>query len=91
MKGLSECPAPECRGGRAGRQHPLSSTQFGQLPEKERDRIEDAARSLVGTTVFRCNYCGCIYLKHPVCNSVMGFLNDPVQGAKWAELGPLGR
>ncbi len=75
-----ECPAPDCQGGRPGRQT--------QLTEGSRDRILDPdVRSEVDEnfrSAYRCTYCGCVYLRLADHNKVLGTLDSGVTGKQWS-------
>ena len=71
------CPAKDCSGGRHDRQHPLTPGQEKKLSQDTRDVISES-----NETCYRCNYCGCLYLRWP-SPRILGFLDSGVLGEGW--------
>jgi len=77
---LHECPT-RCSGREQSRQVPLHPDQFKRLSKSALAEIGVAVRS-----VYRCTYCGCVYLREGDRNRELGFLDNavtpPVEGWK---------
>ena len=75
------CPADDCRGGRSDRQHPLTEGQLSQVAESDRQTIREAGEA--GHEGYRCNYCGCVYVRGVHHNRILGWLDNGVLGPGW--------
>ena len=75
---LFQCPARDCQGGRHDRQHFLNQGHLDRIPGPDRKVIEESP-----TGAFRCNYCGCVYLRGSHQNTVVGYLDGEVLGKGW--------
>nr|WP_280971447.1 hypothetical protein [Cupriavidus gilardii] len=71
-----QCPAA-CSGKQANRQHDLSPAQLDKLPAKAQEVVSDAGGG------FRCNYCGCVYVRQGDHARKLGFLDDAILGPGW--------
>ena len=74
---MKVCP-DQCSGGRPDRQHQLTEGQLAKLSEAAREAIK-ASRG----TVYRCNYCGCVYLREVSGTTKLGDLDGGVTGEGW--------
>jgi hypothetical protein len=52
--GSNGCPAPDCNGGRSGRQYDLTPGQFAKLPA-------DVAQRYENKPLRWCGYCDAVY------------------------------
>jgi len=74
---LHECPT-KCSGRDQSRQAPLHVNEFARLSASARAAIGDATHS-----VYRCNYCGCVYLRLSDSNNPLGHLDGDIDGPGW--------
>ena len=71
------CPADDCSGGRSQRQYPLTDGQVEKLSQNSRDEISESK-----STGYRCNYCGCVYLRGP-SPRILGYFDNYMLGQGW--------
>lgn len=74
---MHECP-DQCSGRRSDRQYRLTDKQREELPQSAQDRIGKESAS-----VYRCTYCGCVYLRKPEGNIRLGVLDGGITGPGW--------
>ena len=74
---MNKCP-DNCSGGSASRQHDLTDNQVSSLSEAAQKEITSSPGR-----VFRCNYCGCVYIDEYTSNRKLGDLDGGVTGEGW--------
>lgn len=78
IRDLSQCPDPNCSGGRPNRQHPLTVGQRDRITGPEGEIVAEKLHDM-----YRCNYCGCVYVRGLPHTRRLGYLDDPVTGKVW--------
>jgi hypothetical protein len=76
-RALNECP-DKCSGRTPNRQHPLTGGQRAVISESARKVIENATEDPGVDVAYRCNYCGCVYLRDVHRNRGLGRLDNSI-------------
>ena len=74
---MTKCP-DKCSGGNTSRQHNLTDNQILRLSESAKKEIANSS-----SRVFRCNYCGCVYIDEHTSSRKLGDLDGGVTGQGW--------
>jgi hypothetical protein len=68
----------KCSGKDSERQRNLLQSELNDLPESAKKAISES-RGIV----YRCSYCGCVYLNGPNVNEKLGDLDGSMTGIGW--------
>lgn len=75
---LSRCPATDCTGGHSQRQHRITDAQCSLISSSARKLIDHNREA-----TYRCNYCGCVYLRRLVDTEILGYLDNGLADRRW--------
>lgn len=74
---MKACP-DKCSGGGSTRQSQLSEDLLSKLSESAQKRVSESKGS-----AYRCNYCGCVYIRELSSDTKLGDLDGGVTGQGW--------
>jgi hypothetical protein len=74
---MPECP-DKCSGRSLTRQHLLTGSQFEMLSEAAKQEVNKPK-----SQVYRCNYCGCVYIDEISSTRELGDFDGGVTGERW--------